>query len=102
MSENSQPRSIIWFPRFIQNLKYGYVTLLAVERGLCDMWNLSIYFPKITYGVSSESEWFSDEVSHDWSVSFPTKIKLGTAPYYWGFTIKLLGFGVSLSHQYGY
>ncbi len=102
MSENSQPRSVSCFPRFVFNLKQGFITILSVERGFSDAWSFNLYIPMVKFGKNTESEWFSDEIHHNWLFRFQTEVEFDKSPYSWYITGKLLGFGASLSHQYGY
>ncbi len=98
----SDPRAISFFPHFIRNFRQGFIVLLLVEQGFANSWYCIVTIPIVKFGKTTESEWYSDEVHHSFSLSLPTEVKFDKSPYFWYFTGKLLGFGASVSHQYGY
>jgi len=73
-----------------------------VERGFDDYWSIGVSLPIVKFGKSTESEWYSEEIHSNYLFRFQTEIEFDKSPFSWYITGKLLGFGVSVSHQYGY
>jgi hypothetical protein len=76
--------------------------LYRKEKGLCDYWEVHINFPWV-----GKRKQYVDIVGvvegTEYGLSFPTKCCLHKEDeFFWFFTLRILGFGMTITRQNGY